>query len=67
MHVHCDVLVVGAGPAGIAAALAAGRCGARVMLVDEQNELGGSLLSRKLRVVCATGNGTASAPGAAGS
>jgi sarcosine oxidase subunit alpha len=44
---HCDVLVVGAGPAGIAAALAAGRSGARVILVDEQAELGGSLLSRK--------------------
>jgi sarcosine oxidase, subunit alpha len=44
---HCDVLVVGAGPAGIAAALAAGRSGARVMLVDEQSEPGGSLLSRK--------------------
>jgi sarcosine oxidase, subunit alpha len=44
---HCEVLVVGAGPAGIAAALAAGRSGARVMLVDEQAEPGGSLLSRK--------------------
>ena len=44
---HCDVLVVGAGPAGITAALAAGRSGARVMLIDEQAEPGGSLLSRK--------------------
>ena len=44
MHAHCDVLVVGAGPAGLAAALAAGRSGARVILADEQNELGGSLL-----------------------
>ncbi|HEY1427654.1 MAG TPA: 2Fe-2S iron-sulfur cluster-binding protein [Caulobacteraceae bacterium] len=41
---HCDVLVVGGGPAGIAAALAAGRAGARVVLVDDQSELGGSLL-----------------------
>lgn len=42
---HCDVLVVGAGPSGLAAALEAGRAGARVILVDEQAEPGGSLLS----------------------
>jgi sarcosine oxidase, subunit alpha len=42
---HCDVLVVGAGPAGIAAALAAADAGARVMLCDETAEFGGSLLS----------------------
>ena len=42
---HCDVLVVGAGPAGLAAALEAGRAGAKVMLCDEQAEPGGSLLS----------------------
>jgi sarcosine oxidase subunit alpha len=45
VHAHCDVLIVGAGPAGLAAALAAGRSGARVLLADEQAELGGSLLS----------------------
>lgn len=44
INAHCDVLVVGAGPAGLAAALAAGRSGARVILADEQSELGGSLL-----------------------
>ncbi|MDZ7840318.1 MAG: sarcosine oxidase subunit alpha family protein [Gammaproteobacteria bacterium] len=43
-HVHCDVLIAGGGPAGIAAALAAGRSGARVVMVDEQAELGGQLL-----------------------
>ncbi|MDQ0588209.1 sarcosine oxidase subunit alpha family protein [Variovorax paradoxus] len=42
---HCDVLVVGGGIAGLTAALAAGRSGARVMLCDEQAELGGWLLS----------------------
>ncbi len=48
-NVHCDVLVVGGGPAGLAAALEAGRRGARVILADEQCEMGGSLLgSRQL-------------------
>ena len=42
---HCDLLVIGAGPAGLAAALTAGRAGARVILADEGPELGGSLLS----------------------
>ena len=42
---HCDVLVVGAGPAGLAAALAAAEAGAKVILCDENAELGGSLLS----------------------
>jgi sarcosine oxidase, subunit alpha len=47
MHAHCDVLVVGAGPAGLMAALTAGRSGARVILADEQPELGGSLLTER--------------------
>ena len=42
---HCDVLVVGAGMAGLTAALTAGRSGARVILCDEQAEPGGWLLS----------------------
>ncbi len=45
MNSHCDVLVAGAGPAGLMAALAAARSGARVILADEQNEFGGSLLA----------------------
>jgi sarcosine oxidase subunit alpha len=44
-HAHCEVLVIGAGPAGLAAALAAAEGGGRVILVDEQAELGGSLLA----------------------
>jgi sarcosine oxidase, subunit alpha len=42
--IHCDVLIVGAGPAGLAAALAAGRSGARVILAHEQPAFGGSLI-----------------------
>ena len=48
---HTDVLIVGAGPAGLAAALAAGRSGASVMLVDETAEPGGSLLSEPAVVI----------------
>ena len=44
---HCDVLVVGAGPAGIAAAQSAAAAGARVVICDEQAEFGGSLLSER--------------------
>ena len=44
---HCDVLVVGAGASGLAAALAAARSGARVIVADEQEEMGGSLLASR--------------------
>ncbi|HEV8645884.1 MAG TPA: 2Fe-2S iron-sulfur cluster-binding protein, partial [Burkholderiales bacterium] len=39
----CDVLVVGAGPSGLCAALAAADAGAKVVLVDENARIGGSL------------------------
>ena len=39
----CDVLIVGAGPAGLSAAVSAGECGARVVVVDENARAGGSL------------------------
>ncbi|HEX3844161.1 MAG TPA: sarcosine oxidase subunit alpha family protein [Steroidobacteraceae bacterium] len=42
-HAFCDLLVVGAGPAGLAAALAAGRAGARVILCEEDFLPGGRL------------------------
>jgi 2-polyprenyl-6-methoxyphenol hydroxylase-like FAD-dependent oxidoreductase len=41
VHAECDVLVVGGGPAGCAAALAARRLGAEVLLVERYNHLGG--------------------------
>ena len=42
---HCDVLIAGGGAAGLAAALSAGRSGARVIVADEQAQWGGGLLS----------------------
>lgn len=47
LNLHCDVLIAGGGPSGIAAALAAGRAGAHVVIADEQNEFGGRLLSSR--------------------
>jgi sarcosine oxidase subunit alpha len=44
-YAHCELLIIGAGPAGIAAALTAADSGARIILCDEQAELGGTLLS----------------------
>ena len=40
---HCDLLIIGAGPAGLAAALTAGRSGARVIIADEDFVMGGRL------------------------
>ncbi len=50
VHAFCDVLVVGSGPAGLAAALAAGRAGARVLLCEEDFILGGRLNSDRLEI-----------------
>ncbi len=45
VNAFTDVLIVGSGPAGLGAALAAGRAGLRVLLVEQDWQLGGSLLS----------------------
>jgi heterotetrameric sarcosine oxidase alpha subunit len=49
-YAFCDVLVIGAGPAGLAAALAAARSGARVILAEEDFRLGGRLLSERYEI-----------------
>jgi methylglutamate dehydrogenase subunit C len=44
-HEHCDLLVIGGGAAGLAAALTAGRSGARVVLAEQDFDWGGALLA----------------------
>src|SRR5690606_13674222 len=44
---HAEVAVIGGGPAGLAAALAAGRAGKRVLLAELDSELGGWLLTQQ--------------------
>ena len=60
IHVHCDVLVVGGGPSGLAAAEAAAATGARVMLVDE-NPIGGCR-PRRASPISMTGGAVHRAP-----
>lgn len=48
----CDVLVAGGGPAGVCAAVAAARNGARVVLVQDRSRLGGNSSSEvKMHIV----------------
>ncbi|MEL6298767.1 MAG: sarcosine oxidase subunit alpha family protein [Pseudomonadota bacterium] len=49
-YLHCDLLVIGAGPAGLSAALAASRAGARVIIADEDRRFGGRLLAETYEV-----------------
>ncbi|MEO9649266.1 MAG: sarcosine oxidase subunit alpha family protein [Roseobacter sp.] len=47
---HCDLLIIGAGPAGLMAALTAGRAGKEVILADEDFTMGGRLTTEILSV-----------------
>ncbi|QPH52977.1 sarcosine oxidase subunit alpha family protein [Pontivivens ytuae] len=58
---HCDLLVIGAGPAGLMAALTAARRGDRVILVDEDVRPGGRLDAESFEI-----GGTSGADWAAG-
>ncbi|SDN42196.1 sarcosine oxidase subunit alpha [Lutimaribacter pacificus] len=49
-YAHCDLLVIGAGPAGLMAALAAGRAGLDVILADEDVRTGGRLNAERIEV-----------------
>jgi sarcosine oxidase subunit alpha len=49
-YAHCDVLVIGAGPAGLMAARAAAEAGADVILAEEDTRLGGRLLAESEEV-----------------
>ncbi len=53
---HCDLLIIGAGPSGLMAALTAGRSGADVILADEDFRMGGRLNSEVLSVDDQTGS-----------
>jgi len=58
---HCDLLVIGAGPAGLSAALTAGRAGARVILADEDYLPGGRLNAETIAVGTQSGSAWAAA------
>lgn len=50
VSLHCDVLVIGSGPAGLMAALTAGRTGARILLAEQDFRLGGRLLDERFEI-----------------
>ncbi len=49
-NAHCDLLVIGAGPTGLQAALTAARAGARVLIADDGSRFGGALLDERVTI-----------------
>lgn len=64
-NAHCDLLIVGGGPAGLAAAQTAVRAGARVILVEQDADLGGHLLGERTSIDGVNGAAWAAAVGEA--
>lgn len=57
-QLECDILVAGGGPAGVPCALAAARCGAKVILCQDRPVLGGNASSEiRMHIVGANGTG----------
>jgi sarcosine oxidase subunit alpha len=49
-YLHCELLIIGSGPAGLKMALDASRNGKKVILVDEDFIMGGQLLSNEIEI-----------------
>ena len=49
-NIHCDILVIGGGVSGLAAALSAAKSGARTIIVDDRAELGGPKFDNKAHI-----------------
>ena len=54
---HCDLLIIGAGPSGLAAAITAARSGAQVIIADEDFCMGGRLNSETFLLEDISGSG----------
>jgi len=49
-YLHCELLIIGSGPAGLKMALDASRNGKKIILVDEDFIMGGQLLSNEIEI-----------------
>ncbi|MGO4369856.1 FAD-dependent oxidoreductase [Paenibacillus sp. 2TAB19] len=57
-HAHADVIVIGGGPAGTAAAIAAARCGKKVIVLEKSAQLGGMGTLANVSIFMPVGNVT---------